>query len=499
MNKEIEKEKSKDIEKARNLPTRTQRRKETLKLREKYKDDSIVIYSKKHINNRKQPISKQQRRELLKNKELVAELFTIVKQYLPDLLICFENLTDIRNQSYVKYKMKSLLTIRLFALVCGITSMNEMERRFNTQQAIDNFSLFLEEQLLEMPNWQTIQDVIENLSYQEIEDIRTRIVKKLIRSKMFDKYRYNGYFQLLVDATGITSRNYNLNGNCLTRTTTSMKKVNGVKQAVKTTTYYKYVLEAKLVVGNIVVSLDTEWIENVESNNENDKQDCETKAFKRMAERISTNYPKTKFIITGDALYATEPMMDICKDNHWHYIFNLKPERLKKVADFFEGNIKIHNETSIANYYLSSGIPHGKHLLNVIKYQEVLEDGKLLIFRYVTDLNVTDNTIQEIVKRGRARWKIENEGFNMQKNGTFCISHLCSYNENALRIHYLFIQFAHLIRQLFELGSVVVRNACITSKKETSFQLTIELTSKKLTALSEHTVQLRFLDDFNVY
>ena len=218
-----------------------------------------------------------------------------------------------------------------------------------------------------------------------------------------------------------------------------------------------------------------------------------------MAERISTNYPKTKFIITGDALYATEPMMDICKDNHWHYIFNLKPERLKKVADFFEGNIKIHNETSIANYYLFSGIPHGKHLLNVIKYQEVLEDGNLLIFRYVTDLNVTDNTIQEIVKRGRARWKIENEGFNMQKNGTFCISHLCSYNENALRIHYLFIQFAHLIRQLFELGSVVVRNACITSKKETSFQLTIELTSKKLTALSEHTVQLRFLDDFNVY
>ena len=37
---------------------------------------------------------------------------------------------------------------------------------------------------------------------------------------------------------------------------------------------------------------------------------------------------------------------------------------------------------------------------------------------------------------GRRRWKIENEGFNEQKNGTFCISHLCSRNENALKIHY---------------------------------------------------------------
>ena len=35
---------------------------------------------------------------------------------------------------------------------------------------------------------------------------------------MFDKYRYNGYFQLLVDATGLTSLDYNLNGNCLTKT-----------------------------------------------------------------------------------------------------------------------------------------------------------------------------------------------------------------------------------------------------------------------------------------
>ena len=214
-----------ELEKARNLKTRKERKKETLRLRKKYNDDSIVIYSKKHKEGRKESIAKKEKRELLKDANLVNEVFAIINQYLPDLLPSFEKLTDTRHQSYTKYKLKSLLTIRLFALICGITSLGEMERRFNTEEAIENMKIFCEEQLTEMPNWQTIQDTIENLSYQEIEDIRTKIVKRLLRSKMFDKYKYNGAFQILVDATGIASRDYNLNNNCLTRTTKKIKKL----------------------------------------------------------------------------------------------------------------------------------------------------------------------------------------------------------------------------------------------------------------------------------
>lgn len=489
MKKELEKE----IEQARKLKTRKERKKETLRLRKKYNDNSIVIYSKKHIENRKEPISKKDRRDLLENKELVSEIFAITNQYLPDLLPCFENLTDKRHPSYAKYKLKALLTIRLFALICGITSLNEMERRFNTQNAIKNISALCNDELVEMPNWQTIQDVIENLSYQEIENIRTRIVKRLIRSKMFDKYKYEGSFQILVDATGIASRDYNLNDNCLTRTTKSIKKIDGKKQTVETTTFYKYVLEAKLVFGNIVISIDTEWIENVENNNEKQKQDCEINAFKRMAPRIKKNYPKTKFIITGDALYATSPMMDICKNNKWHYIFNLKVDRLKDLNSQFEGNIKLENETTIKNYYLSTNLHHKEHCINALKYEE-MQDSKLVTFRYVTNLEVNDNCIKEIVLMGRRRWKIENEGFNVQKNGTYCISHLCSYNENALRIHYLFIQFAHLIRQLFELGSIVLKKSNLKIKKEISFQLTQELISITIKSFKENKFQLRFDD-----
>ena len=48
--------------------------------------------------------------------------------------------------------------------------------------------------------------------------------------------------------------------------------------------------------------------------------------------------------------------------------------------------------------------------------------------------------------------KIENEGFNIQKNGTFDIGHLYSKDTTPIKVHYLMIQIAHIIKQLLENG-----------------------------------------------
>ena len=71
-----------------------------------------------------------------------------------------------------------------------------------------------------------------------------------------------------------------------------------------------------------MISLDSEWIENSIIKSDKQKQDCEINAFKRMAPRIKKEYPKLNFIITGDALYATDPMIKICNEYKWKYIFN---------------------------------------------------------------------------------------------------------------------------------------------------------------------------------
>lgn len=474
---------NKEIEEAKKLG-RSARRKKEREIQKKYNDKSIRILSGKTFT-KGEALNSEQRRKLVKDKNLIKEMMKIIHKYFPQLTSLFSELTDKRNKSYITYKMRTIIMTRLFVLICGITTMTEISSTtFNKEETIKNLSAICNQNLKEVPDWQTIQDVMEQLDIKEIEDIRKYIVKALIRSKMFDKYRYNGAFQLLVDATGVSSHDYNLNGNCITK-----KSKKGVIK------YYKQVLEAKIVVGKIVISLDTEWIENSDMETEKKKQDCEINAFKRMAPRIKKNYPKLKFIITGDALYATTPMINICKEYNWHYIFNLKKDRLKKVYEDFKDNVNYKNETTKENYELSCNIQFKGNTFNALSYQED-QNGKVVVFNYITDLKVNDYKIETIVSMGRRRWKIENEGFNEQKNGTFCISHLCSRNENALRIHYYFIQIAHILRQLLEYGSLVLKSMKLKTKKEVSQIIIHLLTSNTISDLNnlENNFQLRFDD-----
>src|SRR5699024_5787717 len=179
----------------------------------------------------KEGLSRKEQRVLLKDKNFLNDLRKIIHKYLPDLSNLFSSLTDTRHQGYITYKIRTIVLTRLFALLCGITTMTEINSKFNTEQAIKNLSIICNQELKDIPNWQTIQDVIETLNCQEIDEIRKYIFTTLLRSKMFDRFRYNGAIQLIIDATGLTALNYNLNDNCLSRTREGKKK------------YYKYVLE----------------------------------------------------------------------------------------------------------------------------------------------------------------------------------------------------------------------------------------------------------------
>ena len=226
---------------------------------------------------------------------------------------------------------------------------------------------------------------------------------------------------------------------------------------------------------------------------EKQKQDCETNAFKRMIKRIKSNYPKYKFIITGDGLYATSPIINICKKYHWLFIFNLKPDRLKDINETFEENIKLLNETNKINYFLSSNIEFKNNPINVFKYIEI-KKGKTTVFRYISNIKVDNNNIEMVIQLGRKRWKIENEGFYTQKHRTFDITHLNSRNDNSMKCHYYFIQFAHTIRQLLELGNRLTKSLKLKIK-EVSANLLKSLTStiSDLNNL-EINFQLRFDD-----
>lgn len=47
---------------------------------------------------------------------------------------------------------------------------------------------------------------------------------------------------------------------------------------------------------------------------ERKRQDCETNAAKRLLKRIKKDDPRLPICIQGDALYATEPVMRLCRE-----------------------------------------------------------------------------------------------------------------------------------------------------------------------------------------
>ena len=185
-------------------------------------------------------MNRKMKRDLLKDKNLVKELYAIIKKYLPNLFNMFNNLTDLRNQIYIKYSMKNICVTRLLGLLCGITSMTSLTDKFNTNETILNISKICNQDIESIPYWETIQDVFININNEELKEFQKYIVKALIRSKMFDKYRYKGYFQLIVDGTVISNHSYNLNNNCIKK-----------KHKDGKIFYSKYILECKLAAGPI--------------------------------------------------------------------------------------------------------------------------------------------------------------------------------------------------------------------------------------------------------
>ena len=158
-----------------------------------------------------------EKRALKKDKSLVCGLYNIIDKYLPRLFIMFNELSDKRQQGKVTYSMKAICVTRLFALLCGIATMNSLTNKFNSDTAISNLSKIIDEELSDLPHYDTINDVFDDLDIDELRKIQKYIVYTLIRSKMFDKFRYNGRFQILIDGTGLVSFNYKHCNHCIVK------------------------------------------------------------------------------------------------------------------------------------------------------------------------------------------------------------------------------------------------------------------------------------------
>ena len=444
----------------------------------------------------KQRITRKMKRELKSAVNPLEELLIIIKQYFPKLTSWIDNLTDNRNQSYVKYDFKVCLLTQILAFCSSYQSMNKIGRDFNSDIVIANINNILKTNYIELPHKDTLINVISEIKFEELEMIQAKIIKTLIRSKMLDKYRFNGFFHVVIDGTGLYSTRVNLGEQAIT-------KVYNKDEENEYTLYSYYALEAKLVCGNMTFSLATEFVENEtytdkfgNAYRKFDKQDCELKAAYRLLDKIKKRFPKLPIIIGGDALYLGRPFLELCDKHKFEYIIRYKETDAPTIKRNFDEIKIIDSNYEYQNEIIFGDLKEKKfYTLNVISYDEESideENGEIIIknFSFVTSLKITNKNKEDIVLLGRRRWKIENKGFKEQKSDILNITHIYTKNCNGTKNIYLLIQFAHTILNLLNYGNILILSLN-TTKNEVSDLIKLALTSSIQHLNLNRLIQLR--------
>ena len=317
-----------------------------------------------------------------------------------------------------------------------------------------------------LPHQDTIAEVLCQLEPDKLEQVKMNLMSQLFEQKWLREYRLLGkYYLVAVDATGVVSFDHRHCEHCLTK-----KSKNGK------TVYFHYVLEAKLVTPDgHCLSLASEWVENPEG--EFDKQDCEQKAFVRLAGKLKKQYPRLPVCILGDGLYPNNSVFNICENNGWKYLLVLQDKSLKSVQEELvltkrrkpiKENYTVKNKLRISSQYRSqTNISYKKHHLHwfqcietrkkdVNRGEKSNQEPTISTFEYVTNIEPNAENIIALSAGGRLRWKVENEGFNTQKHGDYELEHkYCRKSYSGLKNYYSLLQIAHLINQLVEKSKLV--------------------------------------------
>ena len=200
------------------------------------------------------------------------QMYRTIEHFFPDLFTWMRKIEDCRSKS--EYELAEIITACLSMFLFKAGSRNEQNNLQNDPKFRKNYKKLFK---LDLPHPDTVSNVMKVLGESHLEKLKRRMIQALLHQKALHKYRFQGkWFLVAVDATGVVSFKHQHCEQCQHRTSWKGKGK---------TTWFHTVLEAKLVTANgFALSLGTEWIENPVG--EYDKQDCERKAFVRLAARL---------------------------------------------------------------------------------------------------------------------------------------------------------------------------------------------------------------------
>lgn len=422
-------------------------------------------------------LTRMKKKKLREKDKGIIDFVKMQNHFFPNFIERLAKVDDPRKENYIEYASEELLYPLILKNTCTIETMRQMTEWFGDANCTSNLEKLMGRKIENVAHYDTINNFLERLDINELSKIKLGMIKTLIRNKSFYQARMPEKQRIVIlDATGLYHFREKHCDNCLVKEITDKK---GNKKKI----YYHNVLEAKIVLAdNMILSLGTEFIENESEDVE--KQDCEINASKRLLNRIKEEFPKLKICILGDSLYAAESIINICKGNGWNYLLSCKDGRQKNLMSDYTYVIEsgehgkkeniLKEEKGTAKYVNHVEEITGKDFIaNIFEYEYEQVNKKtnkrtMVNFQWITDIELTNRNIEEMVKCGRKRWKIENEGFNTQKNILYKIEHLNSKNPNAMKNHYQLTQISDILMQLYLAGTKVLKELKQTIKNTSS-------------------------------
>jgi hypothetical protein len=332
-------------------------------------------------------------------------------------------------------------------------------------------------ELQSIPHADTLFRLLRRIDVGEIEKAQIKLVNQLIRKKKFMPFRVNNCYPIAIDGTqklgGLELwSEAQLQYRIPSSSDTEMSDEESVHYR-----YAVYVLEANLSFRNgMVIPLMTEFLDYREGDSEREKQDCETRAFHRLAERIKKAFPRLPVMLLLDGLYAQGPVMERCQNYNWQFMIVLKDDSLPtaweeyhSLLDLQPGNEHRQNWGNRRQHFrwvnhirYEYGPNARRHIdLHVVvcneQWEQVNERNEIvtktakhawLSNRPLNGANVHDRCNLA----ARYRWGIESN-FLVEKHQGYAYEHLFAMDWNAMRGYHYLMRLAHLINTLARFSS----------------------------------------------
>jgi hypothetical protein len=419
-------------------------------------------------------------------------LVKTVQHFMPGLARGMNRLPDPRRERQCVYTQSHLLWSGLLLFLMQLGSRRQMRFERLADAFMGNLAALSGQHDVDtVADPDTLAYYAEQLPVAAIENLLAGMTRHLIRMKTLDPFRLLDHFPVAIDGSQICTFDEQPWPGCPHRELSN-----------DSVQYFAYVLDAKLLTPcGMALTLATERLTN-EGNKEFDKQDCELKAFPRLVERLYALFPRTPLCLLLDGLYANQNVIRLIESRRWKYIITFKegsmPERFPEavtLAGLQKNNTsRIRMAKVTQQFAWADGLPIAEFTPNVLFCQEQSDGKDAHQFVWLTNFHLCRNNVEKIAnKGGRLRWKIENEGWNVQKNSGYEMQHPYSGHANGFQVFYVLLLMAHYIAQLI-LHSNLITSLCRTfgSAKNFARRLAESLRNHPASANLAMPGQIRF-------